>query len=254
MLFRSWENLELSCQVISEIPELYVETVRQLISAKKQLKMVVSNRTTNVFNFSNSINFNVSTQCADGFMLAPIPNSGLTSYYGADTSQLEAPCFTFGWTQNPAVGSPTLSLLSAIQLSLRCGQYAIPQTGSFQKLYNLPAQTNESIFGDSIFAQNSMWVNSVSTTLPYLPGVGESGWISQNAVFYEGLCALQEPGFQHESAVLSGINTQGIDQNFNVSLAPDASFSTANTQMFLGVVSSATAIFDSETGSISVIH
>ena len=242
----TWQNLELSVDIISEIPELYVETVRQLVAQKKQLKMVVANPFTNVYSFNNSVNLNVNSQSADGFMLAPIQNNGITAYY-SDIANLEAPCFTFGWGANS-------SFNSTISLGLRVGNYQIPQTGNYQRLWQLANQTVESLFGDSIFAQNSLYISDVATTLPYHPAVSEAGYCQQNAVWYQNLCMLMSPGWQHPDAILSGVNTMGIDQVFNINTAPDPTITTANLQLFLGCICSATAVFDSETGSVSVIN
>jgi hypothetical protein len=178
-------------------------------------------------------------------MLAPIQNNGVSAYY-SDITQLEAPCFTFGWGNNS-------SFNSTISLGLRVGNYQIPQTGNYQRLWQLANQTCESLFGDSIFAQNSLYISDVSTTTPYQPAVSEAGYCQQNAVWYQNLCMLMSPGWQHPDAILSGVNTMGIDQVFNLNTAPDGTVNTTNLQFFMGAICSATAVFDSETGSVSVI-
>ena len=244
----TWDLLELSLDILSEPPVEYVELVKSMIASNKVFRQVFYNPVSTVFGYNNNIKLNVSSACIDSIMLAPVQNNGITSFY-SNASNLECPCFTFGWGANA-------SFDSKINLNLRVGNMSIPQTGQYTYLYRLADVSKQDLFGDSIYTQNSLYVAGVQQAQPFKEFYSEAGYCNQNAIYYNSLSALLQPAWAHEKQILSGYNSMGQDVIFSLTTAPDSSItaSSSTTQLFLHASTSAVAVMDSQSGSVSIVY
>lgn len=241
-----YDQLELSLDILSEPPVEYVELVKSMIAMNRQFKQVFCNPVSSVFSYNNNIKLNVSSGCIDSFACVPIQNNGLTAYY-SDNAELEAPCFKFSWGSSATFGD-------TINLNLRVGNMSIPQTGQYTYLWKLADCSKEDTFGDSIYNQSSLYVSGVQQASPFKEVYSEAGYTRQNAVYFQNLAGLLQPAWNHDRQILSGYNSMGQDVVFSLSTAPSANITTTNAQVFLLASTSAVAVMDSQSGSVSIIY
>ena len=238
----SWqlENLEMGVDVIAELPPAYIELIKTLVAEKKQFKVNFSNEIAGYNTFQTNTLLNASTQSLDGFMVVPVVSA---TAYTEDANQNVPPCFRFQWGSTATLGS-------SINFNFRVGAMSYPQSGSLRLLHNVAQTTQESLFGDSLYAKHSLYCDGVNSVGQ--PTYSQLGYAKLNGVFFSCLAMLRQAGWAHPEQTLSGIPTWGNEYIITVNMSPDAVATPAN--LLLVAQTTSTVVYDSVSGGVSVIQ
>ena len=250
-------NIEGYVECITQTTPLYIKLISLILDEKKDLiRFPYQNYITGTTNTGESARLQINSGCIDAMVLAPLLSTFNSVNAPVTAGDLSAQRYKFTAVQSANRALAATPTAAGTNIQIQIGSDTFPKIPILNSL-DVSDITTNSLFSNSLYSQNLFFngltgangaaVGTAFNAAGIQSNYSRQAFLSENFVYIQSFS--DQEGWASKN--LTGIDTasQNLDVICNFPIS-----STAGSALFVGALVTSMLVFDTRTGSVSVVQ